>query len=285
MLSPRQTFEDNIRPAELLLRVYRLLENDAVQTEGDLITSLRSVVGAHGDEELMLVYNEIFIGLIRERAHFPRASLKRSALSNLLRQSVVGACTALETYLPLVLRENLPAVIEAKGRDFFPTDPELQESFKDLTFSLSDTLRLIGDPNAPLFIANKILRSTSYRYLGGSKGVHAVASLLSIKNPWQQIAKHLGQDEINMNLSPDDDKQPFNQLKKVIDDTTVRRNDIVHRADRPQKKKAVEQQEITYAWSKLAVDTVMNVCLALDELVADRMAELKVEIASKAQTV
>src|SRR5688572_13477915 len=110
MLSPRQTFEDNIRPAELLLRVYRLLENDAVHTEGDLITSLRTVVGAHGDEELMLVYNEIFIGLIRERANFPRASLKRSALSNLLRQSVVGACTALETYLPLVLRENLPTV-------------------------------------------------------------------------------------------------------------------------------------------------------------------------------
>lgn len=28
MLSPRPAFEDNIRPAELLLRVYRLLEND-----------------------------------------------------------------------------------------------------------------------------------------------------------------------------------------------------------------------------------------------------------------
>jgi len=29
MLSPRQLFEDNIRPAELLLKVYRLLEHDA----------------------------------------------------------------------------------------------------------------------------------------------------------------------------------------------------------------------------------------------------------------
>lgn len=284
MLSPRQTFEDNIRPAELLLRVYRLLENDAVQTEGDLITSLRTVVGANVDEELMLVYNEIFCGLIRERAHFPRASLKRSALSNLLRQAIVGACTALETYLPLVLRDNLPIVIEAKGRDFFPADEELKESFKDLTFSLSDTLRLLGDPSAPLFIANKILRFTNFRYLGGSKGVHTVASLLSIKNPWQQIAKHLGQDEINLNLSADDDKQPFNQLKKIIDDTTIRRNDIVHRADRPQKKNVTEQQEITYAWSKLAVDTVMHVCLALDELATVRMAELKADVASKAQT-
>jgi len=283
MLSPRQAFEDNIRPAELLLRVYRLLENDAVQTEGDLVTSLRAVVGAQVDEELMLIYNELFIGLIRERANFPRASLKRSALSNLLRQSIVGACTALETYLPSLLGAHLPTVIEVKGRDFFPSDPELSESFKDLTFSLSDTLRLLGDPNAPLFIANKILRSTSYRYLGGSKGVHAVASLLRIKNPWEQIAKHLGQDEINMNLSPDDDNQPFNQLKKIIDDTTIRRNDIVHRADRPQKKNVTEQQEITYAWSTLAVNTVMHVCLALDELVTTRMIELKTAYEQTAQ--
>ena len=32
MLSPRQAFEDNIRPSILLLRVYRLLENDTVHT-------------------------------------------------------------------------------------------------------------------------------------------------------------------------------------------------------------------------------------------------------------
>src|SRR4030095_12253498 len=112
---------------------------------------------------------------------FPRASLKKSALSNLLRQSIVGACTALETYLPSLLGTHLPTVIQIKGRDFFPSDPDLVDSFKDLAFSLSDTLRLLGDPNAPLFIANKILGYSSFRYLGGSKGVHSVASLLSIK--------------------------------------------------------------------------------------------------------
>ena len=33
MLSPRQIFEDNIRPADLLLKVFRLLEHDALSTE------------------------------------------------------------------------------------------------------------------------------------------------------------------------------------------------------------------------------------------------------------
>lgn len=58
MLSPRQAFEDNIRPAELLLRVYRLLECDVIHTDGDLVKSLRITLRAEADEELMLVYNE-----------------------------------------------------------------------------------------------------------------------------------------------------------------------------------------------------------------------------------
>ena len=37
MLSPRQIFEDNIRPSELLLKVYRLLEHDEPCTEAELI--------------------------------------------------------------------------------------------------------------------------------------------------------------------------------------------------------------------------------------------------------
>ena len=34
-------------------------------------------------------------------------------------------------------------------------------------------------------------------------------------------------------------------------------------------------QEITYAWAKQAVDTVHNVCLALDELVQERMIDFQ----------
>ena len=61
----------------------------------------------------------------------------------------------------------------------------------------------------------------------------------------------------------------------TIEDTTRRRNDIVHRADRPQADPGSEAQEIGYAWAKQAVDTIMHVSLALDELVVGRMAELK----------
>src|SRR5438132_4914862 len=136
MLSPRKLFEDNIRPADLLLKVFRLLEHDAPNTETELHDALRALVKAEKDEGLTVIYNEIFLGLIRERAEIPATSIKRSALCNLLRQAVVTACTALETYLPALLRSQLPEVIKLRGRDFVPKDKEIAEQFKNLNFSL-----------------------------------------------------------------------------------------------------------------------------------------------------
>jgi len=82
MLSPRQIFEDNIRPAELMLRVYRLLEHDVPPTDGAMVQALRALVQAEADEGLMLIYNEIFLGLIRERAQIAPMAIRRSALRN-----------------------------------------------------------------------------------------------------------------------------------------------------------------------------------------------------------
>jgi hypothetical protein len=263
LVSPRQGLDDNLRPAELLLRVYRLMECEGIRSEGTLLTSLRGVVGAGDSEELLLIYNEIFIGLIRERAQLPATALKKSALKNLLRQSVVVACTALDAYLPSLLRVNLPIVIQIKGRDFFPQDASLQDYFKELTFDLSETLRLIADPNAPLFIANKILSLMSFKYLSSKKGVHVVGALLGLEKPWEEIASTLQREK--------------KDLTNTIEETAKRRNDIVHRADRPQSDPTSEIQDITYAWATHAVDAVKHVCLALDELIAKRINELKAQ--------
>jgi hypothetical protein len=106
MLRPRQILEDNIRPADLLLKVFRLLEHDALSTEEALLASLRELVKAEKDEILLVISNGIFLGLIRELAEVPPSAIKRTALCNLLRQAVVTASTALETYLPILLRDN-----------------------------------------------------------------------------------------------------------------------------------------------------------------------------------
>lgn len=177
MPSPRQIFEDNIRPAELLLKVFRLLEHDALNTEADLHEALRHLVKADQDEGLTVIYNEIFLGLIRERAEISPASIKRSALCNLLRQAVVTACTALDTYLPTLLRHQLPEVIRLRGRNFVPKDTEIRAQFKALTFDLDEVLRVLTAPD-PLFIANKMISFLNFSYLSGKRGIHVTAHCL-----------------------------------------------------------------------------------------------------------
>ena len=192
MISPRQTFDDNMRPAELLLRVYRLLDsNDNILTGGELVDAVRGIIQADSTEELMLVYNELFLGLVRERAQLPRSTLRQATLCHLLRQSVVASCTALETYLPALLRDNLPVMIRARGREFVPRgDERLQEFFADLQFSLDESLRLLDDENAAEYISNKILGLANFKYLSSRKGVHVTGVLLGLTNPWDEIADH-----------------------------------------------------------------------------------------------
>lgn len=266
-LSPRQTFEDNMRPAQLLLHVFRLLDsNDNILSDGELVNALRRVVQATAGEDLMLIYNEIFLGLVRERAQMPRSTLRQVTLCHLLRQAVVASCTALETFLPALLRANLPVMIRARGRDFVPQgDADLQSYFADLQFSLDETLRLLVDGNAAEYISTKILGMANFKYLSSRKGVAVVGLLLGLAKPWDGIAEHLKRDK--------------KELMNTLDDTVRRRNDIVHRADRCQDDPAGEPQPITFSWTQQAVDTINHICLALDELVVARIEQIQAMIA------
>jgi hypothetical protein len=260
MLSPRQIFEDNIRPAELLLKVYRLLEHDEPNTEVDVLKSLREIVKANDDEAMIVIYNEVFLGLIRERAQVPHSAIRRSALLNLLRQAVVCSCTALETYLPALLTRHLEEVVRYRGRNFIPSDQEVATICKGLTFSLDDAVRLLNDPD-PFFVANKLIGYLKFTYLTGWKGIHFTGLLLTVARPGVDLAARLGRNE--------------KELKKIVDDTGLRRNDIVHRADRPDLGVDDAPQDISFSWALQAVETIRLVCTCLDELVAERLQKLR----------
>lgn len=262
-LTPRQTFEDNMRPAHLLVQLYQLLDaNDQIHTDGQVLNALRQVVGAGSEEYLLLINHELFLGLVRERAHLTPAQLRKSRLSNLLRQAVVASCTALETYLPALLRVNLPLMILARGRDAVPRgDPQLMEQFKTLTFTLDEALRIMTEPSPEIFISNQILTNVTGSYLSGTRGVAVTGKLLGLAQPWQEIAARLRRDS--------------KDLAKTVDNTVSRRNDIVHRGDRSQSDPGGEQQPIEFSWTQSAVHAITDVCLALDELVAAQAAHMR----------
>jgi hypothetical protein len=90
--------------------------------------------------------------------------------------------------------------------------------------------------------------------------------LLGLDNPWSLIAQQLGRTE--------------EEIKKTLDATVKRRNDVVHRADRAQDDPAGAAQDIGFPWAKQAVETIRVVCLALDDLVTSRLKELKDQVAA-----
>ena len=264
MIRPIQAFEDNIRPAKLMLQVYRLLDcGDDIQTEGHFVERLRELVSAAATEDLMLVHNEIFLGLVRERSQVPKSALKTSTLSHLLRQAIVASCTALDAYLPAILRLNLPEIIRLKGRAF-ALDEATKEHWKDLQFSLDEVLRLRGENEEPaaLFIANRLAGLASFKYLSSKMGVHVAGSLLGLVKPWDEIATHLRREK--------------KELTSVLEATVNRRNDIVHRADRDRGNPDGEPQTITFAQASQGSDTVSHVCHAFDELVEAGLRELRI---------
>jgi hypothetical protein len=263
MPAAQQFFEETFRPAKLLLDVYRLLDNDAVVTEHEWFCQLRPLVAAQDDEELLLIWNGVFLGLVKEAAAVRKTSLRREVLKNLLRQSVVCACTAMESYLQVLLEEHLAEIIRLRGYEIWPkADKEAIEYFKDFNLGLEGALRLIaGDSDPFATLARNLLGYFKYKNLGSDKAVKTAGIMLGLESPWKQIAQHIGRDE--------------QDLINGIRTTFKRRNDIVHRGDRELGQEAGSRQDVSYEWTKQALETVENVCLTLGELISQKTADLK----------
>src|SRR6266511_1605371 len=113
MPTPLTDFEHHFRSAETLLKVYRLLDSqDGPQTQHEIMQNVRDLLMARQDEELILLVNELFFGVVRESADMRPAAFRTDSLRMLLRQSVVAACTALAVYFPALLRTHLAQVIQ-----------------------------------------------------------------------------------------------------------------------------------------------------------------------------
>lgn len=257
VLTPRQVFEDNLRPAELLLRVYQLLSCDTTHTTHDVLDAMRGALGADTDEALLLLLNPAFVGIVRERAHISASTFRKAMLDNLLRQAVAATCTALDAFLPALIRANIGRVISAKGASFLPTDKQTQGFFEGVNFTLIEAVQLTTEADPILRITNKVMLVLQNKALSNSTGLSVAGKLLDIADPWQSISDRL--------------TQPRTALIDLLDATTKRRNDIIHRADRAKTDPDGSVQDISFAWTNQAVDNINNVCLALDELVAERM--------------
>jgi hypothetical protein len=121
-------------------------------------------------------------------------------------------------------------------------------------------VRLLSDPD-PFFVANKLIGHLKFTYLSGWRGIQFTGLLLTVPRPGTELAARLERDE--------------KELKKVVESTVLRRNDIVHRADRKDLGADDAQQDISFSWALQAVETIRLVCTCLDELVSERLQKLR----------
>jgi hypothetical protein len=228
-------------------------------SSGDIVDRLRVALGHPHDEELLLVLNDLFVGVVRESARMPAADLRQKSLQYLLRQSVVAACSALDAYLPLLLRTHLPTIIRVRQREFIPTDREARAFFGEFRLDIAAVLRLMSEPEPEIFLGSLILSHVRTKNFSHRSGLHIAGALLGLEQPWDQIAARL--------------ERPTNELQGRIEAVVKRRNDIVHRADRSDLEPDGPAQEIYLSWTTSHVNTVRDVAMALDELVEQRIHE------------
>src|SRR5262249_52467371 len=153
----------------------------------ELVETLRPIVRADGQEQLILIWNELFLGLIRRSARVLEEEVRTPELHNLLRQAVVVCCTALETYLPRLLEFHLPRIIRTRGIEFIREKDELVNKYlKALIFPIESVILLLNDvAGPPRRIAQKIISLTSFKYLSDPEAIHVVGALLGLPDPWE----------------------------------------------------------------------------------------------------
>lgn len=264
-MQPLTVFEGHFRAAEMLLKVYRLLASDP-QPREDVLSKLRQALGYAADETLGLLLNDLFVGLVRERADVSPAFFAEANLSLLLRQAVVSACTAMDVFFPALLDCHLPAIIDVRQRNFLPAEGDVKQLFQDFRLKLQDLPALIEEEDTAVrwnILARRVLDYCREQTLSNVQGISAAMMLLGIDAPWKKIAQRSG--------------LPEQGLRSQIQLLTRRRNDIIHRGVRPVGQTEAGPQSIDYVWTNSHVGAVKSVVLACDELAAASIRELRAE--------
>src|SRR5262249_26623139 len=168
---------------------------------------------------------------------------------------------ALESFFWDALRENVLTIVRARKRG-------ADESLRKLILSLDDYLSLEGYDDPDIRLQQIILKNFERGSLYDASSIERIATILTVKEFWQQVSKKCG--------LPDAD------IKRQIGELITRRNQIAHRADRPDgRADRPEEQDghglrtISYAWANTRVATAKNVVAAGSEIFAATLKKLE----------
>lgn len=136
-----------------------------------------------------------------------------------------------------MLRENVLTVVKARrtGAD---------ESLRNLTFTLGDYISIQQYDDPDLRLKQIILKNFERGTLYDVNSIDKVVQTLTVRNFWEQIEKNT--------------KTPAGESRRYIEDLIWRRNQIAHRADRPDEGEEADPlglRAISFAWTNQRVQT------------------------------
>lgn len=258
----------NFAVAEHLLQLYELFKG---LKEEQTTEELRLVVcrrwGVPNTTAIRNACNEQMFLVARANVPIPQALLIENGADFLLRQTVVVTCTALESFFWDCLRENVLTIVRARRRG-------ADESLRDIKLTLDDYLSLenYADPNDRL--RQIILKYYERKALYDSGSIESIATILTIRNFWEEVARRCG-------ATPRD-------LRRNLDELIQRRNQITHRADRPNPEaNPPEEQDghglraIHYAWVNPRFATARSVVNAANECFGQALQRLEQQLAQE----
>lgn len=258
----------NFAIAEHLLQLYQLfreLKEEAPNEELRLAVCRRMV--APDTTAMRQAVNQHLILLAKATAPVPQALLTTDGVNFLLRQAVVVACTALESFFWDALRENVLTIVRARKRG-------ADESLKKLTLTLDDYMSIEGWSDPDERLQQIILKNFERGTLYNSESIERVVTILTVKNYWDAIARHCGMAD--------------REIRRQLDELINRRNLIAHRADRPDAKADPPEEidghglrAISYPWVNTRVSTAKNVVEASCQCIGESMARLEHQLAAE----
>lgn len=211
--------------------------------------------------------NDQVVLVAKAAAPIPQSLLVTDGINFLLRQAVVVACTALESFFWDVLRENVLTIVRARRR-------RADESVRGIILTLDDYLSIEGYDDPDVRLQQIILKNFERGTLYDAASIERIATILTVKEFWKHVSKKCEIRE--------------SDIKQQIAELIARRNQIAHRADRPDDKANSPGDQdghglrtISYPWVHTRVATAKTVVAASSEIFTGTLNDLEQQLANE----
>lgn len=259
-------FNQNFAMAERSLQLYQLAAGlKRSQLPDHLKLPLCSFWGEPENACLQHASNDKVIIFTRPTASIPSPLTEEGGFDFLLRQAVIQACTSLETFFWDMVRENALTIVRIRRK-------EADEVLRNLTLTLEEYISIEQYDDSDLRLGQIILKNFERKTLYSTDSIDRIARMLTVNDFWQRIEKTCGEPSAN--------------IKRLVGDLIARRNQIVHRADRPDERDKQDGhgfRRITFSWTNMRIQAVKTLVAAAAEIFTNVVAYLEQDLQSALQ--